>query len=289
MVTTVYIDSLFVLNTLINYLLLLATARLTDRPIKRWRLFLGAVLGGIYAIVVFLPPFHFLISLVGKILVALLMTLVASGGAPWIPFIKYTLCFWGVSFALGGCILALGALSGKVLLPNGVPAVNIHMPTLVLGVAVSYGLLTLVFRRSARHGGLSRDLAEVEASSEGKSITFTALCDTGNTLRDPLSGCPIMIVELQHLTALWSPLCRALVDVSALRDPTRVMEQLYEVGQSGRFRLVPYRAVGVDSGLLLAYKPDHVRVGKRIRHDLLLAVAPTRLSDGAAFSAVVGV
>lgn len=45
-VTTVYVDSVFVLNTLMDYLLLLCTARLAGIPLRRWRYALGALLAG---------------------------------------------------------------------------------------------------------------------------------------------------------------------------------------------------------------------------------------------------
>ncbi len=289
MVTTVYIDSLFALNAIINYLLLVVSARLCDLPVKRWRMLLGAVLGGVYAVVVFLPPFHFLMSLLCKGIVALLMSLIAAGGVAWRRFVKYTLVFLGVSFATGGAVMALGAVTGQMGVRNGAAMTSIHMPTLILGFGVCYLILTLVFRRSARHGGLSHDVAAVEVVSEGRTVRFSALLDSGNTLTDPLTGAPVMIVEPEKLCSLWPPACRSLIDRRALRDPTALLSQLHEIGMGARFRLVPYRAVGTAAGFLLTYRPDYVAVADKVQKRLLTALSPEPLSDGAAFSAIVGV
>ena len=54
-VTVVYLDSVFVLNTLMDYLLILATARLAGIALHRRRYWLAAILGGGYAAAVFLP------------------------------------------------------------------------------------------------------------------------------------------------------------------------------------------------------------------------------------------
>ena len=43
--TVVYLDVLFLLNLVVDYLLLLATAKITGEPISRARLALGAALG----------------------------------------------------------------------------------------------------------------------------------------------------------------------------------------------------------------------------------------------------
>ena len=53
--TVIYVDTLFLLNTMVDYLLLLASARLAGEPLARLRFALGAVLGGLYAVAIFLP------------------------------------------------------------------------------------------------------------------------------------------------------------------------------------------------------------------------------------------
>lgn len=59
-VTVIYVDTLFLLNTMVDYLLLLASARLAGEPLARLRFALGAVLGGLYAVAIFLPGMGFL-------------------------------------------------------------------------------------------------------------------------------------------------------------------------------------------------------------------------------------
>ena len=54
--TVVYLDSVFTLNTLMDYLLCLATARLAGIPLRRGRYLLAALAGGAYAAAVFWGP-----------------------------------------------------------------------------------------------------------------------------------------------------------------------------------------------------------------------------------------
>ena len=53
--TVVYLDRVVLLNLAVDYLLLLATARLAGLPLRRRRLGLCAALGAAYAAAVFLP------------------------------------------------------------------------------------------------------------------------------------------------------------------------------------------------------------------------------------------
>ena len=47
---TVYADTLLLWNAAVDYLLLLAAGKLCALPLRRWRMALGALWGGVYAL-----------------------------------------------------------------------------------------------------------------------------------------------------------------------------------------------------------------------------------------------
>lgn len=57
--TVVYVDKVFLLNGIVDYLLLLSAARLAGEPLHRLRMALAAALGGIYAAAVFFRSLGF--------------------------------------------------------------------------------------------------------------------------------------------------------------------------------------------------------------------------------------
>ena len=73
--TVVYLDSVFLFNALLDYLLFLSTARLAGIPLRRRRYLLCGVLGGLYAAAVFLPGGGFLTETLVKAGVGLLLAL----------------------------------------------------------------------------------------------------------------------------------------------------------------------------------------------------------------------
>ena len=82
--TVVYIDSVFLLNGLMDYLLLLATARLAGIPLRRRRYLLAALTGGLYAAAVFFPGCGFLASGPVKLAAGVLLALIAlAAGGIW--------------------------------------------------------------------------------------------------------------------------------------------------------------------------------------------------------------
>ena len=61
----VYVDSVFVLNALMDYLLVLCAARLAGIPLRRRRYLLAGLLGGAYAVAE-LPRVKLVAAMMGK-------------------------------------------------------------------------------------------------------------------------------------------------------------------------------------------------------------------------------
>ena len=77
-------------------------------------------------------------------------------------------------------------------------------------------------------------------------------------------------------------------DEQALVAPAQALSRLNTGEFRGRFRLLPYRAVGVECGLLLAIRPDSVWLEGQERSSMLVALSPTPVSDGGSYRALVG-
>ncbi len=282
--TVVYIDALFLLNLTINYLLLLASARLAGETLRRGRMALGAALGGLYAAAVFFPGMGFLTHPLCKLGSAVLMLLCAFGGSR--RLVRVGLVFFGVAAAFGGAIFAIELLSGRGLtLRNGVFTSTMDLRLILLAAAICYVVITFVFQRTARHTAPAGELAPVVLTLGERRVALTALVDTGNTLADPVTNRPVMVAEGEKAAGLF-PAGEAPTGAE-LRDPVAAMERLSGQG-CGRLRLLPYRAVGVDCGLLLALRVDGARVGTEEYGDILVALSPTPVSDGGGYNALIG-
>ena len=124
----------------------------------------------------------------------------------------------------------------------------------------------------------------VRLELEDRTVELTALTDTGNTLTDPVTGQGVMVAEGERLLPLFAVSQRP--SVQELRDPAGALERL--TGAGGHFRLLPYRAVGVDRGLLLAVRVDRAVVDGEDRGAMVVALSPTPVSDGGGYGALLG-
>ena len=283
--TVIYIDTLFLLNALVDYLLLLAAARLAGEPLRRRRFALGAALGGLYAVAIFLPGLGFLAHPLCRVASAALMLVASYGGSR--RLLRQGLLFVVLTCAFGGGVVAIGLLGGTGLsLGNGVFYSALDLKVVLLSAAVCYGVLTLVFRRLARHSAANGELVPVRLRLGERMVDLTALVDTGNTLTDPVSGRPVVVAEGERTAPLFPREHRP--GPGDLTDPAAALTRLGTGAWRGRFRLLPYRSVGVDRGLLLAVRLDGLELDGQGRGPVLVALSPTPVSDGGGYQALVG-
>lgn len=281
--TVIYVDTLFLLNVLVDYLLLLCAARLAGEPLKRLRFALGAVLGGGYAVAIFLPGMGFLERPACRLAAAVLMVLAAFWGSRRLG--RQVLIFFALSCAFAGGVLAISMMGGQGLsLNRGVIYSGMDLKIVLLSAAGCYAVLSLLLQKAVRHTSFTGELKAVRLELEDRTVELTALTDTGNTLTDPVTGQGVMVAEGERLLPLFAVSQRP--SVQELRDPAGALERL--TGAGGHFRLLPYRAVGVDRGLLLAVRVDRAVVDGEDRGAMVVALSPTPVSDGGGYGALLG-
>lgn len=283
--TVIYLDTLFLLNATMDYLLLLSSARLAGEELHRLRMAAGAVLGGIYAVAVVLPGMEFLLHPVFKVGSAVLMVVTGLGGSR--RLLRQTVIFFALSCAFGGGVLAVSLLGGQGMsLGGGLVYSGMDIKIVLLSAAGCYALFTLALSRVGRHTAAAGELVHTSLRLFDREVSLTSLVDTGNTLSDPVSGRAVMVADADRITALF-PEGHA-PGTEELKEPAQLLGRLNSGQWRGRFQLLPYRAVGVECGLLLAVRLDNVRLNGEDRGPMLVALSPTPVSDGGGYRALVG-
>lgn len=238
-----------VFRFLVDFLLILAAKQLMGQPSNWQRAVLAGFLGGCHAAACFLPGFAFL------------------GEAHW--------------HLIGLSLTALVAFGmEKRLFPGALLFVLLRLAIDGVGeggiwsmVAVGVVLLLLCGRGGAGKGSF----AHVCMAHGGKTIELTALLDTGNTLKDPVSGLRVLVVG--------SDVARELVGLGeeALQKPVETLAAMPAAG----LRLIPYSAIGQPSGLLLGLRPNSIHINGE-KAERIIAFAPQIIGQGNGYQALAG-
>ena len=275
--TVVYVDLLWLLNFVANHLLLLGAGRLAGAGLRRWRIALGAALGALYAVALFLPGMGWLSTLPCKLAVAVVMVLCAYGGE--VRLWRVLGLFFAASAALAGAVLGFEGLGNTTLtLQSGVLYTQMDLRLLLVVFLACYFVFSLLLRRLGAHTGA--ELVHMELTFSQRVVSMPALHDTGLSLSDPVTNRPVVV-------AYWRDMAWLLPAGADVARPIECARLCHDRGIHG-VRLVPYRAVGVESGMLLAFPTQQVRVNGRDMGSLLLALSPTPVSDGGAYQGLFG-
>lgn len=251
----IYWDLVVLLNFCVDFALIVGTNRLCGYPMKPGRSAIAALLGGVYAGCCVLPGFSFLGNTLWRIVSLGLMSVVAFGCNR--ATIRKGILFSFLSMALGGIALGMGA--------GGFWG-------LVASAAAVFIMCVVGFRGKAE----AQRFVPVRLIHKGVSREITALLDTGNTLKDPISGQPVLVAGADIAAQL---LGFSQEDLSL---PIQTMQK----GMISGLRLIPYHAVGQPRGLLLATRLDEVQINGKKACDLV-AFAPQILGTGE-YQALVG-
>lgn len=241
----IYLDVLFLVNFVMDYIVLSITARIMcatgsakpaasesarGRLIFYIRKLLAAFFGAIWVCLILLLRLrHPLWNAVTYFVVCALMILTVSKKARPGVLVRGMGILYLTTCALGGFMHVVYYYTAFGFFLNGILGAhgkNISV-WLALGCAViaapAFGLFWESM--SKRLSGASAYCVALICHKDRK-IRLEALCDTGNSLTDPVSGEPVNVVEAERVKAL-----TALCGVSS-------------------YRLIPYSAIGSERGLI---------------------------------------
>lgn len=238
---------------LVDFLLLLCTDRLSGHLTVFGRAIAAAAFGGFYAGCCLIPGFYFLGNFLWRVVNFGFVSVIAYGISR--SAFRKGITFALLSLALGGAMVAIG---------HGGAAGAIAVASILL--ILSY------FGFGGRIDGTS--YVPVELSCGENRLHLTALQDTGNTLRDPITGRPVLVVgadAAQKLTGLTR---------EQLRNPVE------SIGVIPGLQLIPYNSIG-SRGFLLALRLHNVRIGKW-QGSSLVAFAPEGLGSENMYQALTG-
>ena len=243
----IYGEFLFAENFITTFLLLSLTAKLVGQKSIMKRRILASVLGAISSFMIFLSltPFS---SIALRIVSGILCVLVAFGRT---CMIKITAIFFILTFTSGGIVMALMLwIQESAINHQGILYIEsiTYFKLLSIGVLAfgfTYWFIKLIVGRNIG----SNIVGIAKLVIDENTYCLRAFVDSGNTLREPISGKPVILIDKKGAKKLsFEPL---------------FLEE--------RFGLIPYNAVGVENGVLEGVRLDKVIYKSKVIEGAFLA------------------
>lgn len=279
---TVYVDILIFTNFLIDYFLLILTASLSKLHKKRWRLIISAAVASLSSLLIFAPELSAIAEIGINLAVSAIIVLIAFGFKNRIRFFKNTVIFYAANVILAGGTLLFWSLfkvKGAVV-RNGAVFYRVSPTTLVLTTAGVYIVTLIVSKIIKRRQHLNSE-CNIILTLSGKSVALSGLVDSGNLLRDMLTGNPVIVCHFDKVKDLFDPKMQNIL--SKKNFEIGFYEDIINSGFSSRFRLIPFESVD-SSGIMTAFMLDSAQIKTKENcekiDDIIMAITHKKIAGG---------
>lgn len=290
---TVYLDIVFLENLCMNYIILFAIGYIMKLKMKQIRIILSSVLGSIYAVLVYLQNIFFFSNIIVKIMLSIVMVLIAFSPKKMKMFFKEIVLFYLVSFVFGGCafFLLYFVKPQNILVRNGVYVGRYPIQIALLGGIVGFTITQIAFKLVKGKISKKDVLADLIIYWNEKQVQLKALVDTGNMLKDPISGLPVIVVDKNMLQGIFpKEILDSTEDIINGKLPKDIF--LKEQEFISKFRVIPFSSLGKQNGLLLGIKIHKVKICfdeiDELVKGVIIGIYDKPLSKNNEYTALVG-
>lgn len=291
---TVYLDIVFIENVLMNYIILFTCVILLKIQLKKIRIFLASSIGAVYTIIMYLNIISIYSNIVMKIILSIAMVYIAFNPKNIKQILKEMIIFYLISFIFGGCVFALMYFIQPKLvqMKNGTFVGTYPIKVAIIGGTVAFVITQISFKLVKTKISKKDVIYRIAISIFERQIEIKALLDTGNLLKEPITGYPVMIVEKNCLKNFLPDEIINNLNKIIGGDTNEIISNIQLSKYISRFRMIPFSSVGKQNGLLLGIRSDKVIIKtdetNEVVNNVIIGVYEKSFTKNGAYSAIFG-
>lgn len=285
----IYIDTLFLINFGMNFLILWVVKGIIKKQTKWYKIILSSATGSIIScFIAIFPTINIIIKILLMYLItSSLMVLIAFHYENIKNIVKEVLMLFVVTFFIGGILNSLyyytdlGFYFSELL--NGRVYANRNIRFYVSIFILLLLILKFIIPYLLMNKEDTKNLFEVQLNMKKTIIKAVGLLDTGNALKDPFSGKPVIIANY------------TLVEKSLPDDLKNYIEAYYHIEKKdsktkpntpieciSQLKFIPFHSVGKKNGIMIGFVFDEIIIKKqtelKIHKDTIVAIYDGQLS-----------
>ncbi|WP_245754906.1 sigma-E processing peptidase SpoIIGA [Pelosinus propionicus] len=269
----IYADVLFIINIMMNSMVLMLTAWTVGVAYKFWRILLAAVVGGCYVLLGMLPNMELCHTVLAKFVISWLLIYIAFGYTSKRKSFLLLASFYVISFILGGSIVGWVYFWQENYYSHALNKIftNLSWKSILWGSCLGAILIVSIIRRMVSSTTRNQSLYRVKIEYNGQVAELTAMLDTGNSLYTTIGHKPVVLVSQYSVEPILSEdvvtFLRENVPEMWLVNLSRCIDDKW----LSRTQIIPYHGIGSRS-MLLAFRADALLVS-------LTGTAEIRIQD----------
>lgn len=192
----VYADILILVNFTVDYFLLRLAAHFLHKKPRFLRLILGAAIGGIFSLYIFLPQSVFAVQSAVQIAMCAVLCLATFGFENIKNFLRSAVVLFAVNFGYSGAMIAVWLVFKPygMVINNSVVYFDISPIFLILFSVVGY-FVVLILRKILKSAFLPNSYCDVTVECDNHSAKLRGIVDSGNSLTDVFGFSQVFITD----------------------------------------------------------------------------------------------
>ena len=285
METVLYGDILFIINFSMDFLTLFVTGKILHLKTSIASMLLASSVGAVYAIAS--------VMLEGAVIFSLMINVAVSFLMCYITFrtriLRCTALFYSTGLVLGGALTASFVLLSRI---EGRSSYLANGGTVVLSGNIPLGwmaVITLITCAAAilsgRFASARKFASEVSIKVEdgGRSTVLRGMTDSGNLLKDPFEGMPVIVAGRDALLSFVPAELSSYFTSGDLRAADNLNISLVR-----KIRIIPATVASGERVLFMAFIPDSIEINGIQRRACIAADFRNESNrDFAGFDAIV--
>jgi stage II sporulation protein GA (sporulation sigma-E factor processing peptidase) len=293
METYVYGDVILLENFIMNFIILWCTARLLKHKRSWLLLAIAALIGAIYALGSYFMEFSYFYTPSMKVVFSIFIITIAYLPHHIRDFVKLIAVFYITSFVFGGAAFGLFYfLNGLKYISYGTFYIKeFPVKTLIVSIVIAYLVVKYSWDFVQYRVKRERIITEIIILLDNKKTAIMALVDTGNALNEPITKAPVVVAEYSSIKELLPVDVQRIFEQDNQNDFNMIAHIMSNSDLVTRFRVIPFKSLGKDNGMLLGFKPDEVQFIENNKQqnikNIIIGIYNKKLSNSGEYSALI--
>ena len=171
---------------------------------------------------------------------------------------------------------------------NGTLTGSYPLKIAILGGIIGFVILVVAFKIAKGRINSKNMYCKIEIEVQQKKVESLAMIDSGNLLKEPISGKPVIVVETEIL--------KDIIPKQIIENTKEIIEGKVDnipIEYTSKLRVIPFTSLGMTNGMLLGVKADKITIyhddGKIKNENAIIGLYNKKLSKTDKYTSLIGI
>ena len=290
---TIYIDVIILENLIMNCIILYATGLIAKIKMKWFGIIVASLIGTIYAVMQYITKLNIYSNIIIKTILSFIMVLVAFNPQNIKQMGKELILFYLTTFTFGGVATYLIYVlkPQEIMIKNGMYVGTYVLKVIFIGAILGTVILAISFKLVKNKINKKDMICKIKIGLNEKEIILDTMVDTGNMLKEPITGLPVAVVEKNSLYELMPKEILNNTDSILGGDFDNIPEDIKNE-YIPKLKIIPFSSLGKQNGMLVGIKAEKFEViNEEVeeKENVIIGIYNKSLTKRGEYTALIGI